>query len=154
MPFKHTAYTYARYIILVANSLRQKPVSDFPGKNWGAFAFVDGNFVDHLWGGHSGFAATNGPGSNRPGLIVAAQYFGYTAVGHLKDPGYVTGSCTTVSELYNPLPGRIRQRTSVDEHAAELVDTTVPCNDRNKHVCLISSLYYKELMTLWCWYYH
>lgn len=47
--------------------------------------------------------------------------------GHLQDPGDVAGSGAAVSELHDLLPGGVRQRPAVHEHAPELVHAAVTC---------------------------
>lgn len=66
-------FTYAGYIVVIANALLQEPVANFPGEDRGTFPFVIGDFVDHRGCRHSWLAAADRPWLDRAGLVIPAK---------------------------------------------------------------------------------
>lgn len=62
--------TYARNVVVRAHTLLQQAISDLPRKDRRALAFVERDLVDDLRRRHTRFAAADGPGPYRSGLIV------------------------------------------------------------------------------------
>ena len=75
---KFVAYT--RYIILIANVLIEKSVSNLPGEYGWAFTFVVGNLLNDVRGGHSWLTAADGSRLDAARLVVAAEYFAHASV--------------------------------------------------------------------------
>lgn len=70
---KVTFFTYARYIVVIANTLLQEPVANFPGEDRGTFSFIIGDFIYHRGCRHPWFAAADRPWLDRAGLVVSAK---------------------------------------------------------------------------------
>lgn len=66
-------FTYARYIVVIANALLQEPIANFPGEDRGTFSFVIGDFVDHRGCRHPWLAAADRPWLDRAGLVIPAK---------------------------------------------------------------------------------
>lgn len=76
-------YTYAGDVVVGADALRQKSVTDLPRKNRRTLPLVLRDFRDHLWCGDPGLAAAYRSRSYRASLIISTQDLAHTAVGHL-----------------------------------------------------------------------
>lgn len=61
----------AGYVVLVANSVRQQPVADFPRENARILLLELPNVGDHLGGCDAGFRSTDGAREDRSGFVVA-----------------------------------------------------------------------------------
>ena len=121
----HVSGTHTGDVVLVAHGLREQSVADLPREDGRTLALVLGNLLHDLGRGDSRLTAADGAGPDRARLVVAAEDLAHAAVRHLQDAGDVTGPGAAVCELHDPLTGRVRQRTAVDEHTAQLVDTAV-----------------------------
>lgn len=62
--------TYARNVVIRAHSLLQQAISDLPREDGRALTFVERDLVDNLRRCYARFAAPDGPGPYRSGLIV------------------------------------------------------------------------------------
>ena len=105
--YTHT-YTYAGDVILVTDGLRQQPVSDLPREDRRTLSLVLGDLMNNLWCGDSRLAATDGTGTDGPGLVVATEYLTDATVRHLQDAGDVARSRATVGQLHDALTRRVR----------------------------------------------
>lgn len=75
--------TYAGYVVVGADPLRQQPVTDLPRKDRRTLPLVLCNFRDHLWSGDPGLAAAYRSRSYGASFIISTQDFTHAAVGHL-----------------------------------------------------------------------
>ncbi|KAK6637566.1 hypothetical protein RUM44_007988 [Polyplax serrata] len=66
-------------------------------------------------------------------VFLPAQYFGNAAIGHLQYPRYVAWSRAGMSELHYLLPSAVRERSSVDVNATQLVDSAVSSSTTSKY---------------------
>lgn len=119
--------THAGNVVLVANTLLQKTVPDFPGEDGRALALIVGDPVDDTGCRHSGLAPANRLRSDRAGFVVPAEDFADATVGHLQDARDVAWPCAGVSQLDDALSRGVRKGSPVDKHATELIDTGVTC---------------------------
>lgn len=62
--------TYARNVVVRAHALLQQAITDLPREDGRALTFVERDLVDDLRRGYARFAAADGPGPYRSGLIV------------------------------------------------------------------------------------
>lgn len=76
-------YTYTGYVVVGADPLRKKSVTDLPRKDRRTLPFVLRDFGDHLRRGDPGFAASNCSRSYGARLIVSAEDLAHAAVGYL-----------------------------------------------------------------------
>lgn len=76
-------HTYTGDVVVGADALRQKSVTDLPRKNRRALPLVLRDFGDHLRCGDPGLAASYCPRSYRARLVISTQDLAHTAVGHL-----------------------------------------------------------------------
>lgn len=83
MHITSSQYTYTGDVVVGADALRQKSVTDLPRKNRRALPLVLRDFGDHLWCGDPGLAAAYCSRSDRASLIISTQDLAHTAVGHL-----------------------------------------------------------------------
>lgn len=83
MHITSSQYTYTGDVVVGADALRQKSVTDLPRKNRWALPLVLRDFRDHLWCGDPGLAAAYCSWSYRASLIISTQDLAHTAVGHL-----------------------------------------------------------------------
>lgn len=82
----HTTYsqcTYTGYIVVGADPLRQKSVTDLPREDRRTLPLVLRDFRDHLWSGDPGLAAANCSRSYGASFIISTQDLAHTAVGYL-----------------------------------------------------------------------
>ena len=143
-------YTYTGNIIIVANTVGQKSVSNFPGKYTRALPFVLGHFSHNMRGGNSWLGPPYGPWFDWSGLVVPrdrsiiGQYFEAffcrraktsppknfrnTAIRNLKYSGNITRSGPGMSKFYNFSSGRVGQRPAIDIDSAKLVNPAVTWN--------------------------
>lgn len=117
--------TYTWDVVVGTDAFLQQAVPDLPGEDAGALPLVGGDLGDDLGGGDPRLAAADGSRPYRARLVVAAEYLGHAAVGHLEDARDVAGTRARVRQLDDLLAGRVRQRPPADEHAAQLVDAAV-----------------------------
>lgn len=87
-------------------------------------------FVDYFGCGHTRFRATNRPRSNATRFIVTAEYFAHTTIWHLQNAWYVTWTGSAVCQFNDTLARWIRQWTTTDKYATQLIDATVTCVDK------------------------
>lgn len=71
---------------------------------------------------HSGLAATDGPRSDGPGLLVAAENLGNTAMGDTQLAGDDTGPNAMVGHLHYLVADVVRQGSTIDEDPTKLID--------------------------------
>lgn len=83
MHITSSRFTYARDVVVGADTLRQKSVADLPRKNRRALPLVLSDFRDHLRRGDPGLAAAYCSRSDRASLVISPQYLAHAAVGHL-----------------------------------------------------------------------
>lgn len=83
MHITYSQYTYTGYIVVGADPLRQKSVTDLPRKDRRTLPLVLRDFGDHLWRGDPGFAAANRSRPYGARLIISAQDLAHAAVGYL-----------------------------------------------------------------------
>ena len=83
MHITSSQYTYTGYIVVGADPLRQKSVTDLPRKDRRTLPLVLRDLRDHLWSGDPGLAAAYRSRSYGAGLIISAQDLAHTAVGYL-----------------------------------------------------------------------
>lgn len=75
--------TYAGYVVVGADPLRQQPVADLPGEDRRTLPLVLRNFGDHLWSGDTGLTAAYRSRSYGASFIISAKDLAHAAVGHL-----------------------------------------------------------------------
>lgn len=75
--------TYAGYVVVGADPLRQQPVADLPGEDWRTLPFVLRDFGDNLRSGDAGLAAAYRSRSDGASFIISAQDLAHAAIGHL-----------------------------------------------------------------------
>lgn len=71
---------------------------------------------------HSGLAASDGPGPDGAGLLVAAEDLGDAAVGDAQLAGDDAGPDAVVGHLHNLVADVVGQGSPVDEDTTELID--------------------------------
>lgn len=76
-------YTYAGYVVVGADPLRQEPVTNLPRKDRRTLPLVLRDFGDHLRSGDPGLAASYRPRSYGASFIISAQDLAHAAVGYL-----------------------------------------------------------------------
>jgi len=76
-------YTYTGYVVVGADALRQKSVTDLPGEDRRTLPLVLRNFTDHFWRGDPRLATAYCSRSYGASLIVSAKNLAHTTVGHL-----------------------------------------------------------------------
>lgn len=76
-------HTYAGYIVVGADPLRQKSVTDLPRKDRRTLPLVLRDLRDHLWSGYPGLAAAYCSRSYGASFIISAQDLAHAAVGYL-----------------------------------------------------------------------
>lgn len=113
------------HIRLVADSLAEQSIADLPGKDAGIPLLQFPDVVDHLGRGHPRLGSSNGSWQDGARLMIPGQDLGHTAVAHSQLAGYVAGSDAQAGQLHDPHPGRIRQRTPIDEDPAQLVHLAI-----------------------------
>lgn len=91
-------------------------------------------------GPYLGFAASDGPGSDGAGLLVAAEDFGHAAVGDTELSGDDTRPDSMVGHLYDLMADVVGQRSAIYENSSELVDSAL--TQRCRH--WIESKYYEN----------
>lgn len=75
--------TYARYVVVCADTLGQQSVPNFPRENGRALPLKLGDFSDHLRCGHSRFTSADRARSDRACFVVPAQDLTHASIGHL-----------------------------------------------------------------------
>ena len=125
---------HARYVVLVADELVEQSVAYLPGEYWRTLALVRGDFVHDVRGGDARLAATDGARLYAARLVVAAEDFAHTPVGHLKHAADVAGARALMRQLDDLLTCAVGQRSTVDEDAAELVDAAVALRRLDRRV--------------------
>ncbi|CAL4119401.1 unnamed protein product, partial [Meganyctiphanes norvegica] len=88
-----------------------------------ALALVICNLVDNMWCCNPWLGATDGSGLEGSSLMVPGKDLGHTAIGHLKDPRYITGADTGVGHLDDLVSDVVRQGTPVDIDTSHLIHT-------------------------------
>lgn len=83
MHITNSQYTYTGYIVVSADPLRQKSVTDLPGEDRRTLPLVLRDFRDHLWSGDPGLTAAYCSRSYGASFIISAQNLADAAVGHL-----------------------------------------------------------------------
>lgn len=83
MHITYSQYTYTGYIVVGADPLRQKSVTDLPREDRWTLPLVLCDFRDHLWSGNPGLAAAYRSRSYGARFIISAQDLAHTAVGYL-----------------------------------------------------------------------
>jgi len=96
-----------------------------PAENTGILLthLIDASF--DLWRCHLGLRATNHSWSYRARLLVAIQYFGYTAMGNPQLSRYHTWPNPAGGHFHDFQTDVIGQRSSIDEDTAELIDSSL-----------------------------
>ncbi len=74
---------------------------------------------------HPGLAASDRPGPNGPGLLIAAEDFGHTAVRNPQLSGDDARSDPVMGHFYYLVSDVVGQRTAVDEDPSKLVDSSL-----------------------------
>lgn len=83
MHVTYSQYTYTGYIVVSADPLRQKSVTDLPSEDRRTLPLVLRDFRDHLWSGDPGLTAAYCSRSYGASFIISAQDLADAAVGHL-----------------------------------------------------------------------
>ena len=63
-------FTYARNVVVVANTFLQKSIADLPSEDRRAFPLVIGDFVHDRCGSHARLATADRTWFDRTGLVV------------------------------------------------------------------------------------
>ena len=63
-------FTYARNVVVVANTFLQESIADLPSEDRRAFPLVIGDFVHHRRGSHARLATADRTWLDRTGLVV------------------------------------------------------------------------------------
>lgn len=116
---------YRRHVVFIADAVGQQPVANLPGKDARVTLLVVPNVLDHVGGGDTGFAASDGPWQDGTCLVVASQDLAHAAVGYPKLPADVTRSDTQLRQLHDAQADGIGQGAAVDKYAAQLVHLSV-----------------------------
>ena len=122
---------HARHAVLVADALRQQPVSDLPGEHGGILLLVFTDGIHHWRRGHLGFAAAYNPRLEVASLVVSGEYLGDTTMRYSELSADITRPHSLVSKFHDPLSHHVRKGAPVDKKPPELVDSSVSCKDPN-----------------------
>jgi hypothetical protein len=132
---------------MIANFAFDQLFSNLPGKYGGIFLFHQFNVFDNLGRGHAWLTTADGSGLNRARFVVAAENFAHTTVGNLQETRYFARSCALVSHVDDFLAHCVRQRATVDKHAAQLIHATVTFEDKLKNKNYSSQIFVKLFLS-------
>ena len=118
-------------ILLVADPLRQQPVSDLPGEHGGVIFLVLRNGLHYARRGYLGFAPSNDARLEVACLVISGEYLGDTAMRYSELSADITRSHSLVSKFHDPLSHHVRKGAAVDKKPSELVDSSMSCKDLN-----------------------
>ena len=99
--------TYARNIVLIADIVREKAITNLPGEYRRTFPLELGDLTDHIVSGYPRLTATDRSRPDGTCLVVSTEDLGDASVGDLQDSAYVARTGPTVGQLDYSLPGRV-----------------------------------------------
>lgn len=120
----------AWHIAFVADSVTQQVVPDFPRENTRVFLLVCQNLRHHARSSDFWFTTPDGSGSDRACLVISAENFAYTAVGHEQLPRDLRWTDSAVCQLNNSVSHVVGQRSAIDKNTSKLVDSTRSCIEK------------------------
>lgn len=113
------------HVVLVADAVGQQAVPDLPREDPWVLELQLLDVLDHLRGGDPGLAAADRARQYAASLVVPGQDLADTAMADPQLPRDVARPDTQLGELHYSQPNRVRQRSAVHEHAAQLVHLAV-----------------------------
>ena len=114
-----------RDILLVADPLRQQPVSDLPGEHGGVLLLVLGNGLHNAWSCYLGFAAAYNARLEVASLVISGEYLGDTAMRYSELSADITRPHSLLSKFHDPLSHHVRERSAVDKDSTQLINSSV-----------------------------
>lgn len=112
-------------VVLVADAVREQAVPDLPGEDPGVLELQLLDVLHHLRGGHPGLTAADRARQYAACLVVPGQDLADTTMADPQLPRDVARPDAQLCELHYSQPDRVRQRSTVHEHTAQLVHLAV-----------------------------
>ena len=119
--------THTRNIVIGTDDISQESISNLPCKNRGTLSLELCNLSNDIICRNTRLGSSDSFGSNWSSLVVSSEYLGDATIADLKNPWDVTWTSSLMSQFYNFLSRRVRQRTSIDINASQLIDSWVTC---------------------------